>query len=47
MWCAQTIKDRKAIARIENTIALYPKIGFRECTERTSLTIPIAGKIMM
>jgi hypothetical protein len=28
MWCAHTMKDKKAMARIEYTIALYPKIGF-------------------
>ena len=47
IWCAHTIKDKNAIAKIENTIALYPKIGFLACTESTSETIPIAGKIMI
>ena len=47
IWCAQTINERKAIASIENTIALYPKIGFLACTDITSETIPIAGNMII
>src|SRR5690606_10998393 len=47
IWCAHTIKDKNAMANIEKTMALYPKIGFRECTDITSDTKPIAGKTMI
>ena len=47
IWCAQTRKERKPIASMEYTMALYPKIGFLECTESTSLTKPMAGRIMI
>jgi hypothetical protein len=47
MWCAHTMKDKNAMASMEYTIALYPKIGFLECTESTSDTIPMAGRIMI
>ena len=43
MWWPQTIVDKKAIARIDIIIALYPKIGFLECVEITSEAIPSAG----
>ena len=43
IWCPHTIVERKAIARIEATIALYPKIGFLELVARTSDVIPRAG----
>ena len=36
MWCAHTINDKNAIAKIEPIIALYPKIGLREFVEITS-----------
>ena len=29
MWWPQTMVDKNAIAKIEATIARYPKIGFR------------------
>ena len=47
MWCAQTKNARIAIANNEPTIAIYPKIGFLEFTERISDTIPIAGNKMI
>jgi hypothetical protein len=47
MWCAQTINERKAIANMDKTIARYPKMGFRECTDKTSDTKPIAGRIII
>ena len=43
MWCPQTIVDKKAIAKIEATIALYPKIGFLEFVAIISDVIPSAG----
>ena len=43
MWCPQTMVDKKAIANIEATIALYPKIGFRACVAIISEVIPRAG----
>src|SRR6516164_11301997 len=47
MWCPQTMKPRTPMATMAKTIALYPKIGFRELTEMISDTRPMAGKIMM
>ena len=41
------MNDKKAMARMEYTIALYPKIGFRQWTDSTSETSPIAGRIMI
>src|SRR5436190_11402099 len=47
IWCAQTRNERIVIANSEPTMAMYPKIGFREFTASTSDTIPIDGKIIM
>ena len=47
MWCAHTAKPRTTIARSENAIIRYPKIGLRALTLRISLTIPNPGSIMM
>src|SRR5205814_6621865 len=47
IWCAQTRKERMAIANKEPTIAIYPKMGFLAFTLITSETNPIAGKMMM
>ena len=44
IWWPQTIVDKKAIASIEKTIALYPNIGLRELVEITSEAIPKAGR---
>src|SRR3989442_13740469 len=44
MWWPHTRKLRNAIAQIDVTIALYPKIGLRPCTVRISETIPIGGE---
>ena len=41
----KTIKDKKAMAKIEPIMAVYPKIGFLEFVEMTSDVIPNAGKI--
>src|SRR2546427_9377697 len=43
MWWPHTRKLRNAMAQIDATIALYPKIGLRPCTARISETIPIGG----
>jgi hypothetical protein len=43
IWCPQTTVDKKAIAKIEATIALYPKIGFLEFVAIISDVIPNAG----
>ena len=40
----QTIVDKNAIARIDPTIARYPKIGLRAFVDITSDAIPRAGK---
>src|SRR5690606_29223372 len=45
MWCPQTIVERNAIAKMEATIARYPKMGFRAFVEIISETSPIAGRI--
>ena len=47
MWCPQTIVDKNAIARIDPTIALYPKIGLRAFVDITSDAIPRAGRRTM
>jgi hypothetical protein len=47
MWWAQTPHPMNPMAAPANTIAAYPKIGFRLNVGSTSETIPIAGKIMM
>ena len=47
MWCAQTSIEKKPMATVEATIALYPKIGLRAKTGRTSEIIPNAGRTMM
>jgi hypothetical protein len=39
--------DKKAIAKIEATIALYPKIGFLELVAIISDVIPRAGNSTM
>src|SRR5579872_4696062 len=46
-WWAQTSVDRKAITIVDAAIALYPKMGFRANTGRTSEMIPKPGRIMM
>src|SRR5688500_12993281 len=47
MWCAHTMKPRNAIPAIAYTIGRYPKIGLREKALRMTLTLLIAGRIMM
>ena len=47
MWCPHTTVDKKAIANIEATIALYPKIGFLEFVAIISDVIPKAGSNTM
>ena len=47
MWCPQTIVDKNAIAKIDATIALYPKIGFLAFVDITSDVIPNAGNNTM
>src|SRR4030095_7866966 len=47
MWCAHTMNPRNAMPAIAYTIGRYPKIGLLAKTERMSLTMPIAGRIMM
>src|SRR4029078_5250074 len=47
MWCPHTTNPNPAMPAIEYTIGLYPKIGLRAKQESISLTMPIAGKIMM
>ena len=37
------MKDKNPIAKIDPTIALYPKIGFLELVETISDVIPNAG----
>ena len=36
IWCPQTIVERKAMAKIDATIARYPKIGLRALVASTS-----------
>ena len=43
IWCPQTIVERNAIAKIEATIARYPKMGLREFVAMISEVIPRAG----
>ena len=47
MWCPHTIVERNAIAKIEATIARYPKIGFRAFVAIISDVIPSAGSNTM
>jgi len=47
MWWPQTRKPMTAMAMELIAMKRYPKMGFRLKTETTSLTIPIAGRIMM
>src|SRR6516162_1231883 len=47
IWCPQTMKPSPPMATMAKTIALYPKIGFRELTDTISDTSPMAGKIIM
>src|SRR6185437_7647339 len=42
-WWSQTIKERKAIAMMAQTIEVYPKRRFWEKTGTTSEKIPKAG----
>ena len=43
IWCPQTIVERKAMAKIDATIARYPKMGLRALVASTSEVIPSAG----
>src|SRR5438445_11774865 len=47
MWCAHTEKPSTRIAISDNAISRYPKIGFLDITDMTSLMIPKPGSIMM
>ena len=47
IWCAHTTNAKAVMANKEPTIAMYPKIGFRELIDMTSEAIPIAGKIII
>ena len=47
IWCAHTTNDRIVIKSIDPTIALYPKIGFRELVAIISDVIPSAGNNTM
>src|SRR5918994_4965215 len=40
MWCAHTVNPSKTIAKRENAIMRYPKMGFLAFTERISEMIP-------
>src|SRR5678816_2677579 len=37
MWCAHTMKERKASTKMAPTMALYPQIGFRVLQAMTSV----------
>src|SRR5437016_13523906 len=45
MWWPHTRKLRNAMAQIDATIALYPKIGLRPWTARISAAIPVGGGV--
>ena len=45
IWCAQTMKDKKAIPAVANTIDVYPKSGLRAKVGMTCEIMPKAGKI--
>src|SRR3712207_2289868 len=47
MWCAHTRKPNTAMASDENATKEYPNTFLREKHATTSLTTPIAGRIMM
>src|SRR5450432_2320108 len=47
MWWPQTRKPRNPMLRMAYTIALYPKIGFRENVERMCDVTPIPGRMAM
>src|SRR6266481_2946267 len=47
MWWPHTMNPRNPIDSMAYTIALYPKIGFRENTDTNCEHNPIAGKIAM
>src|SRR5688572_8004275 len=47
IWCAQTKKERVAIANKDPTIAMYPKMGLRLFIDITSDAIPIAGRMII
>src|SRR5581483_5174265 len=47
MWWPQTMNPSPAMPAIEYTIGLYPNSGLRANVVRMSLTIPMAGRIMM
>ena len=47
MWWAHTKKLKAPIPTIAQTIILYPKIVFLECTDSKSDTIPNAGSATM
>src|SRR5450759_785406 len=46
MWCPQTKYRTKAMARVEATMALYPKICFCEKVGIISEMAPMAGRII-
>ena len=45
MWCAQTMKERKASTKSAPTIALYPYSGLRVLFAMTSATMPMPGRM--
>ena len=47
MWCAQTMKDRKAIDAVAYTMESYPNRRLRAKVGMMADTIPNAGRIMM
>src|SRR5689334_10226493 len=47
MWCAQTMKDRKAMDAVAYTMASKPNKGLREKVGMISETMPKAGRIRM
>ena len=47
IWWAHTMKPRKAIRIVANTIELYPNKRFREKVLTTSEMMPNAGRISM
>ena len=44
IWCPQTIKERKPMAKIEPIMALYQKMGFLEFVAIISEDNPNAGR---
>src|SRR5688572_9236384 len=47
MWWPQTRNPSTAMPRLANATKVYPKICLRQKAATSSLTTPIAGRIMM